>query len=228
MAPRTYGELCPTARALDVLGERWTLLVVRELLLGPKRFKDLLVTLPAMGTNRLTSRLRKLQAAGVVTRRTLPPPAGVHVYELTESGERLRPAIYALGAWGSALPLPAHIDVETARAELIALGRTATSPPELTAGPDETYDFRVGHECFHVTVADGEAITRSGLAPAGADLVVECDLRTFVEMATGELTPTQATRRGRAAVRGAPDALARAVRLLDMRRPAAELRLVAI
>jgi DNA-binding HxlR family transcriptional regulator len=75
--------MCPIARALDVLGERWTLLVVRELLLGPKRFTDLLTILPAMGTNRLSERLKTLQAAGVVTRRTLPPPAGAQVYELT-------------------------------------------------------------------------------------------------------------------------------------------------
>src|SRR4051794_38446488 len=100
MATRTYGQMCSIARALDVLGERWTLLVVRELLLGPKRFKDLLEILPAMGTNRLSDRLKTLQAAGVVTRRALPPPAGAQVYELTEAGQRLRPAIYCLGAWG--------------------------------------------------------------------------------------------------------------------------------
>ena len=90
--------MCAIARALDVLGERWTLLVVRELLLGPKRFKDLLTALPAMGSNRLGDRLKSLQAAGVIAKRTLPPTSGAHVYELTESGERLRPAIYCLGA----------------------------------------------------------------------------------------------------------------------------------
>src|SRR3974390_2234062 len=95
MASRRYGQMCPVARALDVLGERWTLLIVRELLLGPKRFKDLLAALPAMGTNRLSDRLAKLQDAGVIARATLPPPAGVRVYELTPSGELLRPVIYA-------------------------------------------------------------------------------------------------------------------------------------
>ena len=116
MATRSYGQVCSVARALDVLGERWTLLVVRELLLGPKRFKDLLAVLPAMGSNRLGDRLKTLQAAGVVARRTLPPPAGVNVYELTESGQQLRPAIYCLGAWGSQLPVPDSIDPDTARA----------------------------------------------------------------------------------------------------------------
>ncbi len=209
--------MCPVARALDVLGERWMLLIVRELLLGPKRFKDLMAVLPAMGTNRLGDRLKKLQAAGVVTRRTLPPPAGVHVYELTESGQQLRPAIYCLGAWGWQLPLPEDTDRESARAELIALGLTGTSPPALTAGLDERYEFHVGGECFHVSVADGAAVTRSGPAAGGADLVVECDLRTFVGLVGGELSTAEAD----AIVAGAPALFARAFRLLSFEHPRA-------
>ena len=226
MATRSYGELCPVARALDVLGERWMLLVVRELLLGPKRFKDLLTTLPTMGTNRLADRLKKLQAAGVVVRRTLPPPAGVHVYELTESGQGLRPAIYCLGAWGSQLPAPDDIDRGTARAELVALGLAGTAAPELSAGRFETYEFHVADERFHVTATDGVVVTRSGPSPAGADLVVACDLRTFLALAAGELTPSQAVRRGDATVRGGTERLARAFRLLSFRRSATEFRLV--
>src|SRR5271154_4972506 len=90
MSKRSYGEMCPVARALDVIGERWTILIVRELLLGPKRFKDLLARLPAMGTNRLADRLKGLEAAGVLAKRTLPAPAEVQVYELSDYGERLR------------------------------------------------------------------------------------------------------------------------------------------
>src|SRR5688572_21957817 len=97
---RTYGQMCPLARSMDLLGERWTMLIVRELCLGPKRFKDLLDVLPAIGPNRLTSRLRSLEAAGVVRRGTLPPPAGVAVYELTERGEGLRGPLVELGRWG--------------------------------------------------------------------------------------------------------------------------------
>ncbi len=222
MPARTYGDMCSVARALDVLGERWTLLVVRELLLGPKRFKDLMAVLPAMGTNRLGDRLKKLQAAGVVTRRTLPPPAGVHVYELTASGQQLRPAIYCLGAWGWQLPLPEDIDRESARAELIALGLAGTSPPALTAGLDESYEFHVGDECFHVTVADGAANTRSGPAPGGADLVVECDLRTFLGLVAGELGTAEADAR----IVGDPALLVRAFGLLSFERRASAYRLV--
>ena len=81
---KTYGQMCPLARSLDVLGERWTMLVIRELLLGPKRFKHLLAVLPAIGSNRLSERLRGLEQAGIIRKRTLPPPAAVAVYELTE------------------------------------------------------------------------------------------------------------------------------------------------
>src|SRR2546421_9094010 len=83
---KTYGQMCPLARSLDVLGERWTMLVIRELLLGPKRFKHLLAAFPPIGTNRLADRLRGLEDAGIVRKITLPEPAGVAVYELTPQG----------------------------------------------------------------------------------------------------------------------------------------------
>jgi DNA-binding HxlR family transcriptional regulator len=226
MSRRNYHEMCPVARSLDVVGERWTLLLVRELLLGPKRFKDLLSVLPAMGTNRLASRLKGLQDAGVVAKRTLPAPAAVQVYELTEYGERLRPVIYCLGAWGSELPLQEDIDRDTARAELIALGLSATSPPELSAKLDETYELHVGRECFHVSATHGTVTVRSGPAPVTADLVAECDLATFVELVTGASTPSQAARQERASVFGRQALFTRAFQILNYKHAARELRLV--
>ena len=226
VASRTYGQMCSVARALDVLGERWTLLVVRELLLGPKRFTDLLNALPAMGSNRLGDRLTGLQAAGVIAKRTLPPPAAAQVYELTESGERLRPAIYCLGAWGWQLPVAQNIDHESARAELIALGLAGTSPPALSAELSETYEFHVADECFHVTATRGVVAAHSGPAPVAADLLVECDLHTFLALATGELTASQAARRGHAIVRGEAAVFARAFRVLSFRQTPEHLRLV--
>ena len=100
MSKRRYNQYCAVARALDIVGERWTLLIVRELLSGPKRFKDLLVGLPGIGTNLLTARLKDLEGYGVVRRTILPPPAGSKVYELTELGRSLEPVIAALGQWG--------------------------------------------------------------------------------------------------------------------------------
>ncbi len=103
---RSYGDRCGVARALDLVGERWALLVVRELLLGPKRFTDLRAGLPQVGPDVLSQRLRELEAAGLLSRRTLAPPAGARVYELTERGHELEPVILELGRFGSAAPFP--------------------------------------------------------------------------------------------------------------------------
>src|ERR1700735_3624586 len=103
---RSYGDACGIARALDVVGERWGLLVVRELLLGPQRFSDLRRALPNAASNVIADRLRELEGREVVTRRTLPPPAASSVYELTAWGRDLEPIVLALGNWGIHAPLP--------------------------------------------------------------------------------------------------------------------------
>src|SRR5262250_1013315 len=101
MTDRSYSQFCGVAHALDLVGERWALLVVRELLGGPRRFTDLAKGLPGIRTNILTSRLKELERAGVVQRRTLPPPAASNVYELTEYGRELEPIVLSLGRWGA-------------------------------------------------------------------------------------------------------------------------------
>src|SRR5919204_783837 len=118
---RTYGDRCGVARALDLVGERWALLVVRELLLGPKRFTDLRAGLPHVAPDVLSQRLRELEQAGVMQRRTLPPPAGSRVYELTERGHRLEPVVLELGFWGSVAPFPSEDAKIGADATAIAL-----------------------------------------------------------------------------------------------------------
>src|SRR5436305_12188998 len=105
---RSYDDPCGLARALDVIGERWALLGVRELLLGPKRFTDLRAGLPHVGPDVLAQRLRDLEQAGVVRRGKLPPPAGSRVYELTDWGRELEPVVLGLGRWGSRAPFPAQ------------------------------------------------------------------------------------------------------------------------
>jgi DNA-binding HxlR family transcriptional regulator len=104
---RSYKEQCPLARALDVIGDRWAMLVVRELMLGPRRYTDLAGGLPGIGTNILADRLTDLQRTGVITRLSVPPPTPAVVYRLTEAGQALWPAIRALGAWGAAHGRPA-------------------------------------------------------------------------------------------------------------------------
>lgn len=214
MATRTYHQMCPVARALDVVGERWTLLVIRELLLGPKRFKELLARLPAMGTNRLSERLKTLVAQGIVERSTLPPPADVSVYELTAFGEGLRPIVLGLASWGSELPFDERVDPASARAELIALGLTANSPREASSGLHETYEFRVGDEHFHVAVDDGEVVARSGAGAREPAVVVSCELPVFARLAFGDLSPSHALRSGEVRTTGKQTAFTRAFRVL--------------
>ncbi len=153
---RTYGDRCGVARALDVVGERWSLLVVRELLLGPKRFTDLRAGLPQLSADVLAQRLRELEEAGVVQRRTLPPPAASKVYELTSRGEGLEPVVLALGRWGSVAPFPpgeAKIGVD---AFVVAL-------KTLFAGGDGRFELRLDGQAFTVQASDGRlAVTRGG------------------------------------------------------------------
>jgi DNA-binding HxlR family transcriptional regulator len=223
MATKTYGQMCPLARSLDVLGERWTMLVIRELLLGPKRFKHLLAAFPSIGTNRLSERLRGLEEAGIVRKTMLPAPAAVPVYELTPQGERLRDPLVSLGLWGLGLPVDERIDPNTARAELIALSLTATQTELLDQARRETYQFDVGEETLHLLLQNGRFLARSGPSPTDPDLRAECDLETFIALALRALTPSQAVKKHRLTIRtGTRTALAEIFRVLVYTPPPAD------
>ena len=222
MTTRKYGQLCPVARALDVVGDRWNLLLVRELLLGPKRFKELLAALPAMGPNRLTDRLTDLEADGIVARRTLPPPGDVPVYELTSFGERLRPVVLSLAAFGANLPVDHSIDPATARPDLYALALAETSPAAMRAGRRGTYEMHIGPHVFHLRVEDGAVSVRSGPSATPADLTVSCTLDTFNSLVSGAITPAQAVRADHLLAAGAPGELNHLFRMLrsaNLKRP---------
>ncbi|WP_260435135.1 MULTISPECIES: winged helix-turn-helix transcriptional regulator [unclassified Burkholderia] len=216
MPNKTYGQLCPMARALDVLGDRWTLLVIRELLLGPKRFKDLLTILPAMGANRLSERLAMLVENDVIQPTTLPTSAATPAYELTEMGEQLRKPVIALGLWGLRLPLDERIDPSTARAELIALCLTGSSDPAVSAGLQTLYEFHVGAEIFHVPVNHGKVLIRSGPSTEPPDVKIQCDMGTFMALALREITPTHALREGRVSLlQGSRQAFTQVFKILE-------------
>ncbi|MBV9801763.1 MAG: helix-turn-helix transcriptional regulator [Solirubrobacterales bacterium] len=144
---RTYGDPCGIARALDVVGERWALLVVRELLLGPKRFTDLRAGLPQVGPDMLAQRLRELEQAGVVRRGKLPPPAGARIYELTARGCALEPVVLALGRWGSTLPFPAGRTELGIDALVLAL-ETLYDPARADGLLGATFELRLAEEVF--------------------------------------------------------------------------------
>jgi DNA-binding HxlR family transcriptional regulator len=150
---RSYGDPCGIARALDLVGERWALLVVRELLLGPKRFTDLREGLPHLSADVLSQRLRELEAAGVVRRAKLPPPAGSRVYELTDWGGELEPVVLALGRWGSRAPFPAGDMPLGADALMIAL-KTVFDPTR-SDGLETVVEIGLGDHRFRAVVADG-------------------------------------------------------------------------
>ena len=217
MPKRSYGQFEGLATALDAVGERWTLLLVRELLLGPRRYKDLLEGLPGIGTNLLARRLKELQAAGVIDRRTLPAPAGSAVYELTERGRGLEPALIALAGWGfAAMEVPKPTDV--LRPGWGVLAFKATFDPVAARGVRETYEFDVDGDVFHIRVVDGALTAAQGPATA-PDLVYATDVETLLAIAARQLSPVDAVEEGRARMTGEPEVAARVVEIFGFPAP---------
>jgi DNA-binding HxlR family transcriptional regulator/putative sterol carrier protein len=215
MSKRSYNQYCGVARAMDVLGERWTLLIVRELLTGPKRFKDLLEGLPGIGTNLLTARLKDLEGYGVVRRVTLPPPAASRVYELTELGRSLEPVVMGLARWGLTF-LGASREEDDRQPAWAMVALKSVLKPEATGETRESYEFRVDDEVFHVWIADGETEVRQGSA-ADPDLVVRSDTQTFLAVAAGRIEPTEAVRAGAIGTEGDRAARERCMKMLGAR-----------
>jgi DNA-binding HxlR family transcriptional regulator len=160
---RTYQDPCGIARALDVVGERWALLVVRELLLGPKRFTDLRAGLPHVGPDVLAQRLRELEQAGVVRRTTLPAPAASRVYELTEWGSELEPMLLGLGRWGSQAPFPPVDGVLGPDALVIAL-KTLFDSTRLDGLAGRSFELRLGEAVFAIDLSDRQMNAARGPA----------------------------------------------------------------
>ena len=212
MSKRSYNQYCAVARAMDVLGERWTLLIVRELLTGPKRFKDLLEGLPGIGTNLLTSRLKDLEGHGVLRRATLPRPAASRVYELTELGRSLEPVVIGLARWGLEF-LGASCEEDDRQPAWAMVALQSMLKPEATGETKESYEFRVDDEVFYVWVADGETGVRQGSA-ADPDLVVRSDTQTLLAVAAGRIVTTEAVASGAIRIEGDRDARERCLKML--------------
>lgn len=187
---KSYGERCPLARALDLVGERWTLLVVRELLLGPRRYTDLIDGLPGVGTNILAARLADLQAAQLVTKHTLPPPTAVTVYELTEYGRALRPSIRALSDWGERYGAPATASQAVRPAWVLASAVRRGS----TLESGRTCELRVGRDVFELAGTDSEPFLAAGSARS-PDAVITIEPDSLYALATRRVTPEDARKR---------------------------------
>lgn len=212
MARRSYAQFCSLATALDVVGERWTLLIVRELMLGPRRFTDLLDGLPGIGRNLLAARLRHLEAEGLARRATLPPPAASQVYELTDDGRALGPVMAELGRWG-VQRIGQRRPEQTFRPAWGMFPLSYMADREAARDLDETWEFRIDDATFTLRVTDGRVMPRSGPAEA-PDLVVHMDTETLAGLFSGTLPPLEALGAGRIRAEGSPEALQHAVRVL--------------
>jgi len=209
VARRSYNQYCTLAEALDVVGERWTLLVVRELMLGPRRFSELLHNLPGIGKNLLSARLRHLEDEGLVARRA---EGTSHVYELTEEGTALAPAMAELARWGLRRLGPYRPE-RTFRAAWAMFPLSYTANQEAARGIHETWEFRIDDETFHLRVADGAVSPAVGAAPR-PDLVVTMDADTLLEMFSGTLAAVDAVSQGRVSFDGPPEVLEHALAVL--------------
>lgn len=213
MTRRSYDQYCAVAKALDLIGERWTLLVLRDLVhLGPRRFSDLRNGLPGIGANLLTHRLRRLEREGLIQRRRLLSPAGGVVYELTELGAALEPTIIELGRWGGRFmgERQAH-EVFFPSGHISAI--RASFRAEDARGVRRSYEFRIEGDRFHVEIDDGAVSAAIGKAES-PDLVIETDLATSIDLMLRRVAPADALRHGSVTIVGTAVEFRRCIDLL--------------
>lgn len=213
MPEHRYQQYCGLACALDVAGDRWTMLIVRELMPGPRRFTDLLDGLPGISRNLLTERLRALERDGIIARRELQPPAARQVYELTDDGRDLADAMAPLIAWG-ARRLGERKPTESFRARWAALAMATFADREAAKDVNETYQYHVGRSAFHFTVDDGSIQLEDGRAQDPA-VVLTTDEETWKDIASGKITASSAAATGALTVAGDPQAAKRLRRIFS-------------
>ncbi|MGW0248391.1 winged helix-turn-helix transcriptional regulator [Nocardia goodfellowii] len=215
MARRTYEQFCGLAHALDVVGERWTLLIVRELMSGPKRYSDLATALDGIGTSLLATRVRQLESDGIARRRLGDPPAASVVYELTTTGRELAHAVIPLALWGARHYMSdERAPQEGFRPEWALVFLADGLDPAALAGVSAAYDFHVDDSTARLQIADGHAsVTTATATPADADLTT--DAATFAAIAGGRTTITDAVTNGRLRADGNPEVLQALLSILD-------------
>ncbi len=214
---RSYGEACRFAYALDVVGERWALLVVRELLLGPKRFTDLRTGLPHASSNILSERLRDLEQSGVIQRRKLPPPAASTVYELTEWGRELEPVVTKLGTWGARSPIAP--ESQEIGPDSIVLALRSLFDPEAASEMNAAYELSLGEQRFRVRIAGDKLEIGRGATEDSAAKIAFADAPTFAAVLAGQLPLDEAVASGGAEIEGSKQAAKRFLRLFPMPDP---------
>ncbi|MEU8900542.1 helix-turn-helix domain-containing protein [Nocardia sp. NPDC048505] len=216
MTRRSYDQFCGLAHALDIVGERWTLLIVRELMSGPKRYSDLAAALPGIGTSLLATRVKQLEAEGVAQRRLLDPPVASVVYELTSRGHELARAMVPLALWGTRhfMGSPRSPE-ESFRAEwaLVFLADRLDGTP--LPNPDAEYEFRIDDSVARLRVQQGRVDVVAGTSDTAADAILRADSATAAALAGGRTTIVDALAAGHLRAEGAPEALAELLELLS-------------
>lgn len=217
MANSSYRQYCPIAHALDVIGDRWSLLIARELFLGPKRFTDLREGMPRIGTNSLTDRLKVLEQAGVISRRTLPPPAASTVYELTDRGRELEDVIVALARWGGP-SLGSRAAEQTISADSVMLALRAIFSTAAERGLRGHYSVHVEEASFEETLGvrcgeNGMEVSRQLEVSEGVTILT--DVETIYAIASGNETLRRAVECGRIQLNGEPNRQSRLLQAFD-------------
>jgi DNA-binding HxlR family transcriptional regulator len=220
---RAYNQYCALAHALDIVGERWTLLIVRELLVGPRRFKDLLDGLPGISTNLLSNRLKGLEESGVLRRRTLPPPAASTVYELTPFGEALEEALIAIGRWGVRVLPPLEEDELLPGPGSTVLEIKSIFRPEAARGLEETYELHIGAEVIQVRVKDDAVEAQQGPIEHPDATIHTTDMKSYLALLTHQMSPEEALSKGLVRIEGDAGALGRFLDLFGLPRNPVEV-----
>ena len=185
MSSRNYRQSCSVAKFLDRLGSRWALLIIRDLLIGPRRFKDLLTGMPSIGPNLLSDRLRDLQEQDIVEK-VAAAGNGSATYVLTEKGNALEPVILAMARWGLFYLREEQAEHEISRPDLLVVAFRAAFQPEHAKGVNESYEFRVDETIFFAEINNGNLRTGLGTATRPA-FIITTDSETFDKIASGEI-----------------------------------------
>ena len=214
MTTRSYEQYCAIAKALDLIGERWTLLIARELLDGPKRYTDLQAGIPGIATDMLAARLKSLEEAELVERRTLPPPAASAVYELTPHGRKLESTLRELAIFGASFL--ERRKGETFRIQWLAFPLRMMFRPERAQGQKLVIQFETNGEVLHVRVEDGAISTDLGPAET-PDVVVAGDIATLALAARDRAAAKEAAAKGKLRVTGTKEAVGRYADMFGLR-----------
>lgn len=212
-SPRRYDDACGTAHALELIGERWSLLIVRELMLGPRRFGDLRANLPGLSANVLTQRLEMLDAGGVVRKAKLPPPASVQVYELTPWGLEAEPIISALGRWGARSTL--HDPTRPLSAVSMVLSFRTMFEPQRAGDLKISANFAIGDERYWIAIDHGRLASGRGDVE-NADFTLFGDPGAIAGLVYGFATLDDLTDKGIVMLEGGRDGFERFARCFEL------------